>query len=627
MSNKNSDFGRTKPGKTAGDREPPSTSRVAFATSNEAPLPSQPPTSTPTFITFVLDSSRSMESTKRETIESFNRFVEEQELLQTPESGLAPPRMTLITFSNTPSAMYRNLDINDVPPLTNQNYRTKSQTALCDAIASAIQTTDQIIDSLPPNTTEPKVIIAILTDGHENASVTQTRQSVKRLISARENNSGWAFHYVAAGLQTEAIFHREANAYGIRSRINSYTPHEGIGDLSTMVSQTRIGSLKARYTGGFSSMSPYDSYAYQFQPEYEVDGGGTYGSIRAVDYEEQITFMPERVSDLRHGRTNSATNRAIGVPYPRSGSLGELPRRGTSRNQLQASTVWWPFSLSFSWSAFFGGEVQSTPGTGGEGPVAAQEEAVTDIRANQAPAYPGAPIRAEQKHGQLKQENQASLLFASLLEDADFSSNAADGWRSSLLDELRAEIQIDPQTGTESEERSPSPKEKFNSTARPPPLSNKEGSAEPQETKALSQADGKNISQTHPDGAALQTQKKEAKNSPQDLNVDPKEIPPLQRDQQSVRQLAGQEEEEPIRRGCPLGCLSVWCRRTGGPAEISGKQRAGVEFASPKNAHWFKGRKGQRTFRELGHSTALTCEETSHVDRERHGLNFSRAAE
>jgi Mg-chelatase subunit ChlD len=90
--------------------------------------------------------------------------------------------VTLVDFDTGVDVTYQARAIEDAPELTESAYTPSGQTALHDAIATAIELSDSRFDEMeqiPEN-----VIIVVLTDGKENASETPTA-TVRKMVEAR----------------------------------------------------------------------------------------------------------------------------------------------------------------------------------------------------------------------------------------------------------------------------------------------------------------------------------------------------------------------------------------------------------------------------------------------------------
>lgn len=145
-------------------------------------------------IVFILDRSGSMASAKMDAIGGFNQFVEDNRKV----SGECT--ITLVQFDHDYEVVQRWLPIDEVPLLNEHVYVPRGTTALLDAVGRAIRETGETLASKPEHERPSKVLVAILTDGHENASVEYTREQVAQMIAEQERNYQWAFVYVAAGI-------------------------------------------------------------------------------------------------------------------------------------------------------------------------------------------------------------------------------------------------------------------------------------------------------------------------------------------------------------------------------------------------------------------------------------------
>lgn len=142
-------------------------------------------------ITFVLDSSGSMSKIADDTKGGFNSFLQEQR----EEEGEAT--VTLYNFDTSVTLMYEGISIKEANQLSNENYTPGGNTALYDAIATAIKDTDDYIETLPQTEQPENVIRVILTDGKENASETPGSQ-VRDLVEAHQDGDRWEFLFIGA---------------------------------------------------------------------------------------------------------------------------------------------------------------------------------------------------------------------------------------------------------------------------------------------------------------------------------------------------------------------------------------------------------------------------------------------
>ena len=145
-----------------------------------------------TEIAYILDRSGSMQPMQEPAVAAFNQFVKSQ--LDVPGDA----RLTLIQFDDSYEVPVAAMPIQDVPQLTAATYTPRGSTALLDAIGRTIKETDRRISALLEGDKPGKVILAIFTDGEENASQEYTIKHISDLIRLYRDQKGWEFLFLAA---------------------------------------------------------------------------------------------------------------------------------------------------------------------------------------------------------------------------------------------------------------------------------------------------------------------------------------------------------------------------------------------------------------------------------------------
>lgn len=145
--------------------------------------------STLTHLYFLLDRSGSMQSIKTDTEGGFAAFIDEQ------RKSPGRCRVTLAQFDNDYEVVYGDVDVHLVEPLTLQ---PRGTTALLDAIGRLSTDAGQSLARLPETERPGTVVVAIMTDGLENASQEWTHAAVKSLIEQQERDYKWQFLYMGA---------------------------------------------------------------------------------------------------------------------------------------------------------------------------------------------------------------------------------------------------------------------------------------------------------------------------------------------------------------------------------------------------------------------------------------------
>ena len=144
-----------------------------------------------THITFVLDSSGSMERIEDDTRGGFNSFLKDQR--ETEGSAT----VTLYDFDTNVNLVYERYPIEDAPKLDGSNYTPAGRTALHDAIHRAITETAEWITEADPTEQPDNVLCVVLTDGKENASETH-HERVREQVELRREEQGWEFFFIGA---------------------------------------------------------------------------------------------------------------------------------------------------------------------------------------------------------------------------------------------------------------------------------------------------------------------------------------------------------------------------------------------------------------------------------------------
>jgi hypothetical protein len=142
-----------------------------------------------THIYFLLDRSGSMQSIKSDTEGGFAAFVEEQ------KKALGDCRVTLAQFDNEYDVVYSGVPVVDVPPLSLQ---PRGSTALLDAMGRLVTDAGAELAALPEDERPGTVIVAVMTDGLENASREWTHAAIRSLVEQQTSAYAWQFMYMGA---------------------------------------------------------------------------------------------------------------------------------------------------------------------------------------------------------------------------------------------------------------------------------------------------------------------------------------------------------------------------------------------------------------------------------------------
>jgi hypothetical protein len=145
----------------------------------------------PTFthIAVLLDRSGSMASIRSDVEGGFDAFMTDQ------RNAAGRCTVSLAQFDDRYDDVYTDAPITDVPPLALQ---PRGRTAMLDAIGRLVTETGERLSARPDGDRPGTVIIAIITDGLENASREWTYDAVKALLTTQEETYDWTFLYLGA---------------------------------------------------------------------------------------------------------------------------------------------------------------------------------------------------------------------------------------------------------------------------------------------------------------------------------------------------------------------------------------------------------------------------------------------
>lgn len=150
-----------------------------------------------TLISILVDHSGSMYDIATDTEGGIKSFLADQAKLP------GKVKVRLAEFDNRYKVVYEATKLKDVP---DYKLNPAGATALVDAIGKTLVETAQIADKFD------NVIVVILTDGYENSSREWTTESVKDLITEKQE-AGWQVIFLGANIDAVKV----GGEYGIGS--------------------------------------------------------------------------------------------------------------------------------------------------------------------------------------------------------------------------------------------------------------------------------------------------------------------------------------------------------------------------------------------------------------------------
>ncbi len=202
-----------------------------------------------TEIAYILDRSGSMQPMQKPAVAAFNDFIKSQ--LDVPGDA----RLALIQFDDAYEVPVAAMPIQDVPQLTAATYTPRGSTALLDAIGRTIKETDRRISALPDADKPGKVILAIFTDGEENASQEYTIKHIGDLIRLYRDQKGWEFLFLAANQDAMATAATMRMDTGISASISFSA--KGVRSTGSAMSR-KVRAMRMKSSGTMDAQAVED---------------------------------------------------------------------------------------------------------------------------------------------------------------------------------------------------------------------------------------------------------------------------------------------------------------------------------------------------------------------------------
>ena len=147
-----------------------------------------------TELVFILDRSGSMGGLESDTIGGFNSLLEKQK----KQEGEC--FVTTVLFDNEIVTLHDRVALQDIKPLTEEDYTVRGCTALIDAIGTSIEHIEGIHKYIRKEDVPQNTMFVIITDGMENASRKFNSAEVKAMLERKKEESGWEFLFIGANI-------------------------------------------------------------------------------------------------------------------------------------------------------------------------------------------------------------------------------------------------------------------------------------------------------------------------------------------------------------------------------------------------------------------------------------------
>jgi len=170
----------------------------------------------------ILDASGSMESIYNQALSGVNETIQTIRMGQ-KDNPEFKQILTLASFNsgkNYLNVKYSATPIDEVKEITKEDYIACGCTALYDAMGEMISELKRKV------TPEDRVLVTVITDGYENASIHWNGPQIKSLVEELRHE-GWTFTYIGANQDVEAV----AGSMGIRNTLSFDTTDEGTKEM------------------------------------------------------------------------------------------------------------------------------------------------------------------------------------------------------------------------------------------------------------------------------------------------------------------------------------------------------------------------------------------------------------
>jgi uncharacterized protein YegL len=183
----------------------------------------------------VLDASGSMNRVKSATTSGVNEWIEDQRRLTDTLMDVM-----LVQFNSQVRSTMTIVPISALSLLTPLSYEPQGNTALLDAVGTAIRQ----LDSYDADA----YLVYIVTDGEENASREFTQEQIRTMVTEREARGTWSFVFLGANVDAWT----SASALGMqRGNVAQYSPDAG----SVAMSFSAVSHSTSRARGGIMTNS------------------------------------------------------------------------------------------------------------------------------------------------------------------------------------------------------------------------------------------------------------------------------------------------------------------------------------------------------------------------------------
>lgn len=190
---------------------------------------------TSTHITVIGDRSGSMSALKEDMEGGFRQFLADQ------QAAPGACTLSLVQFdSEGVEEVYAAVPIAEARPWT---LIPRGGTPLLDAVGMTLVKLGERLAVMPESERPMRVLVIILTDGHENASHEYSKAQVKAMVEHQQSAYKWEFMYLGANVDAFA----EAGSMGIPL---AHAAHYQASSRGARVMFSAVSAKAMSYRGG-----------------------------------------------------------------------------------------------------------------------------------------------------------------------------------------------------------------------------------------------------------------------------------------------------------------------------------------------------------------------------------------
>jgi len=146
-----------------------------------------------------------MSGLEADTIGGFNSLIDKQK----KEDGEAI--ISTVLFDDRCEVLHDRVKLDEIRPMTEDEYYVRGCTALLDAVGGAIKHIGNVHKYARKEDRPEKTLFVITTDGMENASRHYDYKRVQRMIQRQKEIYGWEFLFLGANIDAVKV----AGRFGI----------------------------------------------------------------------------------------------------------------------------------------------------------------------------------------------------------------------------------------------------------------------------------------------------------------------------------------------------------------------------------------------------------------------------